>query len=309
MENLSNTNIVIHHYPCPDGELSASIFKSKYKNSIFIPWMHENKEKLVKEIKEIISNQHTKPIVYYLDYCPDFLTALEISGLVEKIIIIDHHKSACDKFQTDLNGYIVQMMESPNIELTFNNKKSGCQLTWEYCYPNKEYPLSVKHIGNRDIWVWDDINTEPFTSAYHLHYDINKELTPKERLNIYTNILECDENTFNIIVEKGKKLIKKMKNECLELLPAVSSLIDFDIDGKHLMVIEVSMTKYHLTKYIQELIKSKYPEHQVLRLVYKKELMNVYSLRSLHDEIRVDLLAQKYGGNGHTQASGYSINL
>ena len=77
MENLSNINIVIHHYPCPDGELSASIFKSKYKNSIFIPWMHENKEKLVKEIKEIISNQHTKPIVYYLDYCPDFLTALE----------------------------------------------------------------------------------------------------------------------------------------------------------------------------------------------------------------------------------------
>lgn len=309
MENLSNINIVIHHYPCPDGELSASIFKSKYKNSIFIPWMHENKEKLVKEIKEIISNQHTKPIVYYLDYCPDFLTALEISELVEKIIIIDHHKSACDKFQTDLNGYIVQMIESPNIELTFNNEKSGCQLTWEYCYPNKEYPLSVKHIGNRDIWVWDDINTEPFTSAYHLHYDINKELTPEERLDIYKKILECDEDRFNIIVKEGESLIKKMRNECLELLPTVKPLIDFDINGKHLMVIEVPMTKYHLTKYIQELIKSRYPEHQVLRLVYKKDLMNVYSLRSLHNEIRVDLLAQKYGGNGHSQASGYSINL
>jgi hypothetical protein len=310
MEILSNTNIVIYHYPCPDGELSASIFKTKYKNSIFIPWMHENKQKNIDTIiNYIIDTQENKPTVYFLDYCPDFMLALKISYLVKNVIIIDHHKSACDKFNSEFEENLKKDSNLANIKLNFNNKKSGCQLTWEYCNPNKEYPLSVKHIGNRDIWVWDDINTEPFTSAYHLHYDINKELTPKERLDIYKKILECDENTFNIIVKKGESLIKNMRNECLELLPTVRPLTDFDINGKQLMVIEIPMIKYHLTKYIQELIKSKYPEHQVLRLAYKKELMNVYSLRSLHDEICVDLLAQKYGGNGHSQASGYSINL
>ena len=309
METQTKNNIVIHHYPCPDGELAASIFQSKFKNSIFIPWLHEYKEKLVGEIKEIIKKQANKPIVYYLDYCPDFLTALEISGLVEKIIIIDHHKSACDKFQTDLEGYIVQMIENPNIELTFNNNKSGCQLTWDYCYPGKEYPTSVKHIGNRDIWVWDDVDTEPFTCAYQLYYELNNELSPEERLDIYSKILNCNEDTVSHIIEKGKTLIEKMKYECLDLLPNVRPCVDFDVKGHQLSVIEIPMTKYHLTKYIQELIKNQYPEHEVLRLVYQKDSMNVYSLRSLKEEVRVDLLAQKYGGNGHAQASGYKINL
>ena len=100
-----------------------------------------------------------------------------------------------------------------------------------------------------------------------------------------------------------------MKYECLELLPLVKSQIDFDVNGKQLSIIEIPMTKYHLTKYIQELIMEQYPNHQVLKLIYQKESMNVYSLRSLQDEIRVDLLAQKYGGNGHAKASGYKINL
>ena len=305
----SQNKIVIHHYPCPDGELAASIFQSKFKNSIFIPWLHEFKEKLVEDIKEIISKEHIKPVVYYLDYCPDFLTALDISGLVEKIIIIDHHKSACDKFKSDLEGYIKQLVEIPNIELNFNNNKSGCQLTWDYCYPDKDYPLTVKHIGNRDIWVWDDVNTEPFTSAYQLHYQLSNELSPEERLIIYNEILKCNEETFFHIVEKGKSLIEKMKYECLDLLPSAKPCVDFDVNGKHLSVIEIPMTKYHLTKYIQELIRNQYPEHQVLRLIYQKDSMNVYSLRSLKEEVRVDLLAQKYGGNGHAQASGYKINL
>jgi len=309
MEHLSNTNIVIHHYPCPDGELSASIFQSKYKDSIFIPWMHEYKEQTIDIIMNCIQKQENKPTVYFLDYCPDFIVALKFSHLVKNVKVIDHHKSPCDKFNDELYAYLEQNSNLSNIKLTFNNEKSGCQLTWEYCYPNKEYPLSVKHIGNRDIWVWDDINTEPFTSAYPLYYELKSELTPEERLVIYNKILACDENTFNNIVKKGKTLIEKMKKECLDLLPTVKPLVDFDIDGKHLLVIEIPMTKYHLTKYIQELVESQYPEHQVLRLVYKKELQTVYSLRSLHSEIRVDLLAQKYGGNGHTQASGYSISL
>merc|ERR1711916_373172 len=112
---------------------------------------------------------------------------------------------------------------------------------------------------------------EPFTSAYQLYYNLSNELLPEERLEIYKNILNCDMETFEEIVEKGKIQIEKMRYECLDLLPFAKPLIDFDVNGKQLMIIEVPMTKYHLTKYIQELITNQFPEHQVLRLLYQKE--------------------------------------
>jgi len=308
MSKLNIKNIVIHHYPCPDGELSAAIFQQRFNNCIFIPWMHELKKKNVNIILETIEKYSKDSIVYFLDYCPDFMTAFKISTKVKSVLILDHHQSACIKFKEDFDNYLKQIPNLSNIKLTFDNNKSGCQLCWDYCYPNKIYPLSVKHIGNRDIWVWEDPLTEPFTSAYQLHYQIKNNLLPEERLNIYSNILNCDENIFKSIVKMGNIQISKMKNECLGLLPIVNVTIDFDIEGKQLLIVEVPMTKYHLTKYIQELIQEKYPDHDILRMIFDKEDMKVFSLRSLKPDIRVDLLAQKYGGNGHMQASGYSIN-
>ena len=299
-----NFEIIIHHYPCADGELSAAIYHINTQlNHIFIPWKHELKEKNIDVIKDKIELHSDKVIqIIFLDYCPDFVLISQINKLVDNVTILDHHKAACDKFIKELKD-----SDLDNVKITFDNEKSGCQLTWEYFKNNDDYPLSVKHIGNRDIWKWDDINTEPFTCAYPLQYGLNSEQSPEERLLVYCQILECDNLMFNKIVAKGKESIIKMKKECLEILPNATLTVDNDKNGKELSIVEVPMTKYHLTKYIQELVSDEYPEYQVLRLVYQKPEMKVYSLRSLHEDAHVDLLAQKYGGNGHKAASGYSL--
>ena len=306
---MSENKIVVHHYPCPDGELSAAIFNKKFSNCTFIPWIHELKNNNIEIIKNKINELNSKSSLFFLDYCPDFETALVLSKKVSKLNIFDHHMAACDKFEEQYNDHIKNDSGDLNISLTFDNKKSGCQITWDYCYNGKKYPESVKHIGNRDIWIWEDENTEPFTSAYPLHYNLKSDITPEERLKIFSKILSCQGDELNKIIENGKSIIQKMKNECFQLLPLVRTKVDFDINDKLLRIIEVPMSKYHLTKYIQELVKDKYPEYDVLRLLYEKDKMNVYSLRSLKDNVRVDLLAQKYGGNGHMKASGYNINI
>ena len=50
-------NIVIYHFPCPDGEMSAAIFKNLLiteSNTKFIPWYHENKEENMEKVKKFI---------------------------------------------------------------------------------------------------------------------------------------------------------------------------------------------------------------------------------------------------------------
>lgn len=302
MVQIKDKVVVIHHYPCPDGELAAVIFKQKYPNSIFIPWLHELKDETMDEIRRVIKEENSQ-FVFFLDYCPDYYFADELN-LENNVTIIDYHKSACEKF-------MLEMSKNPDCDINFifDNNKSGCQLTWSYCNGNDNYPNSVKHIGNKDIWVWSDPLTEPFVAGYNLYYQINDKMTKEERMSKYEEILFCTNGDINDIIEIGNKLIDDMRKECIELLSNIIECSDDDINGKELSVVEIPMTKYHLNKYLQELVQIEYPNIDVMRLKYEKENKNVFSLRSLKDDIRVDLLAQKYGGNGHYKASGYSINL
>lgn len=310
MSNFNSINIVIHHYPCSDGELSAAIFKkhmeeTEVKSFKFIPWLHELKEKNIDVINDEIKNNNNKTItIYFLDYCPNFDLITEIKDNVNNIVIIDHHKSACLEFINNLKSFDGDIS---NTEIVFDNDKSGCQLTWQYFYPDTPYPISVKHVGNRDIWKWDDPDTEPFTCAFPVYFNLSNKLSSKERLDIYYQLLHIDDKTLKKVINKGKYSIQKMKKECEKLIPGADFFLDKDVNDKELSIIEIPMTKYHLTKYIQELVQTKFPEYDVLRLSYQKQDMIVYSLRSLKTDIRVDLLAQKYGGNGHAAASGYNI--
>ena len=97
MPSKTTNFIAIYHYPCPDGELSAAIFKSVHKNTIFIPWLHESKDKNIEIIKETIKKTNF-PEVYFLDYCPEFSIIESIVDTVQNVTVIDHHKSPCEKF-------------------------------------------------------------------------------------------------------------------------------------------------------------------------------------------------------------------
>ena len=63
-----NKILAIYHYPCPDGELSASIFKYYHPNTIFIPWIHELKIEKIKLIVDEIESINEKLDIYFLDY-------------------------------------------------------------------------------------------------------------------------------------------------------------------------------------------------------------------------------------------------
>lgn len=305
-------NIVIYHYPCPDGEMSAAVFKEHLitdKNTKFIPWLHENKQQNIQNIHNALNtfqNNMNKPYIYFLDYCPDFEFVIDIISNVSKVIILDHHESPCELFNTKLQENS-NLKDISKINFIFKNNMSGCMITWEYLNNNTNYPKALEYIGKRDIWVWDDINIEPFTSGYHIYCNINNNLDYNERIDIFRNLLKSSSSEIHRIIEIGNNNLNNMKKEAKTICKNISFEEDTDINNTVLKIVLVNMTKYHLTKYVQEEIETNYTNYDVLKLKYTKGNKIFFSLRSLKDNIRVDLLAQKYGGNGHMKASGYSI--
>lgn len=344
-ENIRN--IIAYHSPCFDGDMAAAIGREVLPKCTFFGWKHELQEENINNIKEIIKDSSKKVNIYFLDVCPKFEFILDIKDIVNSVVIIDHHKSACEKFIFDKNNYYDQFSwkgmgeffswtwhqlksilsdwfdwgiedYNPNKYplFFFDNSRSGCQLTFDYFrdrypikYPIGVYPKPVKWVGDKDIWKWDDENTEPFTAAFHKYFELSAELTTKERLNIYKKIINSDEQVHTEVIDLGKHIINVYRQECLTFLPLIKLTKDTDKNGKELSIVQLPMTKYYLNKYILELVQEKYPTYNVLKLTSEKENKISVSLRSLQDDVRVDLLAQKYGGNGHYKASGYSVNI
>ena len=76
-------------------------------------------------------------------------------GKVNKLLIIDHHKSA-ERELSDI----------PDNLKIFDMNHSGAMLTWFYFYPNVESPLLIKYIEDRDIWTKALPNTDDFHSWF-----------------------------------------------------------------------------------------------------------------------------------------------
>ena len=76
-----------------------------------------------------------------------------------KLKIIDRHKTAIENLSSFSNAIL-------------DTKKHGAKLTWKTLFPDKQMPIFLEHIRDRDCWVktseypWWGFSL-PETSAYH----------------------------------------------------------------------------------------------------------------------------------------------
>jgi oligoribonuclease NrnB/cAMP/cGMP phosphodiesterase (DHH superfamily) len=76
-------------------------------------------------------------MVYILDFSYDEETLRNLYKKVE-VVVLDHHKTA-EKDLKDLSF------------AKFDMNKSGAMMAWEYFHPEKEVPLMIRYIQDRDL--------------------------------------------------------------------------------------------------------------------------------------------------------------
>lgn len=143
---------VIFHDPCSDGrasELSARKYLSeKFPDRIvrYYPMSIGDLPPEGLENKNVLICDYS----YKRDVLKDLLSK------VNKLLIIDHHKSA----EKDL----AEIDEKHKI---FLMDFSGAMLTWFYFYPKIKPPLLIKYIQDRDIWTKKLPHTDDFVSWFY----------------------------------------------------------------------------------------------------------------------------------------------
>lgn len=203
----------------------------------------------------------------------------ELAIVAKSVTVLDHHVSA----QKDLEGF-----ERDNVEIVFDMERSGAVITWDYLH--EKTPQLIKHIGDRDIWKFELENTKEISVAlFSYPYDTK----------VWHDIIY--KKPISELVEEGTTLNRKHMKDVNELIEAAQ--FELVIDGH--TVPALNCPYFHASEAGN--IMSKDAPFAACFMISKGKVK--FGLRSQDDGEDVSVIAKKFGGGGHRNASGFSVDF
>lgn len=195
---------------------------------------------------------------------------LEIKSRVQSLVVRDHHLSAA----ADLEGLDFA---------SFDLKKSGARMAWEYWHPDRPFPELFAYVEDRDLWNWALPDSREVALAL-------------------TQIPFSFEQWTTMNVEDLKVAGRCLLGFQTSLIArAVSKAHWRDVAGYQ---VPVSNSCLFQSEIGDELCR-KFPEAEFSGVYYDKGENVAWSLRSV-GEFDVSEVAARFGGGGHRNASGFA---
>lgn len=272
--------VVIYHKECPDGfgsALAINLYIEQYcptKIVTYYPAAHGSRFSLDTTGKNII--------ICDFSFRKDILLTMINKAL--NLLIIDHHKSA----EKDLESI-------PDRYKIFDMNHSGAILTWNYLFPDKEPPLLLKYIEDRDIWTKKLQDTDAFHAWFStIPYDFN----------MYKKFLD-DSILLNMIQTEGRAFLK------LNMF-YISKASNF-VTIKFMKINE----KYYFVAYLNATFLQSDIGNNIFSIKPYIDFSAVFSvrnndstgfsLRSVETAVDVSEIASFVGGGGHRNAAGIGV--
>lgn len=282
--------IVIHHDNCADGMAAAWCMSKLFgANAQYVPGNYG------KPLTEDVTGKE----IYLVDFCYPREVMQEMVRKADKVVLIDHHKTA-----------IKAMLEPEPIDglemhVSMDNTKSGAGLAWEYIKQNGfnpafrgifDLPKILAAIQDRDLWRWELKDTAELTA-----YAFSQEFS----ILAYDRMMHVSDVGLELMREIGKVMLEK-QNKDIKSLAKNAKLAIFD--GYVVSMVNANgMFASDLGDYLNdpETQPSPLAEFAVIWVDLGADGYK-YSLRSRGD-MDVAVIAEKFGGGGHKNAAGFVI--
>lgn len=293
-------DICIYHFPCDDGFGSAWAVWRKWGDGV--DYRPSNYGQPVPDAK--IDGKHI--LIADFSFKPDVLRAM--GQRAASVVILDHHKSAAE----DLDGFAVNMIGArfdaverslakvsgpdTNIIVSFDMKRSGAMMTWQFCFPNDKPPQLVRHLQDRDLWK-NELEQTRCLSLYLRSHDFNFEVW-----NDIANALDDIGGTRGNVLAEAHAIERFYDRKLAEMLPtAVLRTI-----GKWEYIPVANAPWAFASDLGHELLKV-YPHAPFAAVYYDNFGGRTYSLRSENARQDVSEVARTFGGGGHHNAAGFRV--
>jgi len=268
--------ITFYHSADLDGFASGAIVKHKYPETEFYYINYGD------EFPWHLLEGHDNAFMVDFSLPPeDMLRLIETIDLVW----IDHHETAIE--DAEKFGYQCKGIQKIGI--------AGCELTWEYLFPDIGMPFAIHLLGRYDVF---DLKKDVVPFQYYM-----KSLgdTRPDRHNVWGDVLSGGYKFIQKALLKGRKIEEERTRADAEYCKAYSFETTFD--GYKTIAINKGFTGSKIFDSVWD--NTKYD----IMLVFnwgKKGHWKV-SLYSDRDDVHVGDIAKRYGGGGHKGAAGFMV--
>jgi oligoribonuclease NrnB/cAMP/cGMP phosphodiesterase (DHH superfamily) len=289
---MKNFDSIIYHYGCPDGVtgLWCAYKYSKKFNKIGIPAGKDP------------SGNYTDKNIIFIDVCPTYNFIIETCEVATKITILDHHKSAYDMYLSNKE----ELDSITNLEIIFDMNRSGCQIAWDYFFPDIKRPWFIDYVADQDLWTWTLINSKEINCAIEFNEFLDQNDLAK--LDLLYNFTEGD---ILKLINEGKNIIK-VKEKIMDDQLKNSEERSFNFNGIAYRI-QTGTIPLEMRSAFGNLLANKKldnngdPDFGVVWNYSPKDNVWIISLRGNDTSPDLSLIATHFGGGGHAKACGFKI--
>jgi oligoribonuclease NrnB/cAMP/cGMP phosphodiesterase (DHH superfamily) len=286
-------DIIIFHYPCQDGLASAWVVHnylvSKDKEHELIPVQNSSySEEFINKLYEKVKNKY----VGIFDFSFNLEITKKLKENTKGLIILDHHVTNKDTLQELDYAY-------------FDMNLSGVGLTWSFIHPKKTCPVFLQMIQDRDLWTWKLPLSRDFCDGFYYYVSINDGFESS-----FTNFEELygDEEKATIkYVQLGKILRQKKDKTINGIVRSNKKIYNFKFNNYNYKVQMVNCDHEIASDLGNAICKNGLCDFVVLwRYDHNSEKYWI-SMRA-DNKADVSEIAKSFGGGGHKNASGCTLN-
>ncbi len=300
---MKKIDYVIYHKGCVDGFSGFFVF-AMYGNFTENLIIYPDVPSATKSPPNI-NNKH----VMIIDVAYKKKVLEDIFKNAKKVTYIDHHDSNYD----DVIALSIKYKSICDIEIIYDNKMSGCTLTWKYFYKDKTIPYFLKLIEDNDIGAWKINESRPFICALKSYYSLNID-----RIEKWKQLLKP--KNVNILIAKGK-IMKDYADYLVSSNIHKYTRKKFPSDMVFKMATEINPNVFkHPSEHIVAIYNTSCPSIAELSIaalnaidcdIFMSFTINidkneyVISMRSKY--VDVGQIAKIFGGGGHKLAASFSF--
>ena len=279
-------DIVLYHSGCPDGFTSAWVFKHYNPLIETKPVNYGNPPPNVEGKRVAI-----------VDFSYDYKTTMEMIKKASYLVILDHHQTAQENLKS------IQEMNDLPVEIIFDMKRSGAQISWDYVYPNTPRPWFIDYVGDRDLWL----NSLPKTEEISLAMRFDGYFNDFQKLeNLYWTSPTLDLDNHRIVI-KGNKLLDCKTLEVEQYAKIAQKAFLKTPLGNYIVRMSFSSPLY--TSDVGNAITKMFDDCD-FAVIYRYDKKWFISLRGgANCNLNLSIIAKSLPtGGGHPKASAFSID-
>ena len=269
-----------YHAGCPDGLGAAwAVWRAWGPDARYLPRGHD-------DVTD--ASAHEGQQVVFVDIAPGSVELRALGEHAAKLIVLDHHVTARERFANDLG--VQNALAGRGHHIHFDLSHSGAMLAWNYFHPDEPAPDLLRYVEDQDLWAW--------------------KLPASEEVNAALASYPRDFETWEKLAARS---IAELAAEGAPILRANRIEIDRTLQAAHPVALgsrraEAVNTGQHRSRIGHELAQRaafKLPWGVVYRVTGQRVDISLYSIGDLD----VAKVAETYGGGGHANAAGFSVTL